>query len=89
MQKYLVMTRLASDTEIWMPGSMIELDDRRAAVHLKMGNVKPLDDTVAPALMGSSVVVHEPLLAASSTSSVNNAVAPTPDASKKKKGDEG
>lgn len=60
-QKYIVLPGvvIASDTERWPAGSLIELDDERAAVHVAAGNVAALDGTVAPAPPEPAVLTHE------------------------------
>lgn len=62
-QQYVVLVPISSvdGNTRWLPGSMIELDDERAAIHLEKGNVAPLDNTVPPvADVGPALVVHEP-----------------------------
>lgn len=65
MQKYLVIVQIGGpgDKEIWLPGSSIELDDMRAALHLRAGNIRPLEQTILPELPASDVVIHEPEVA--------------------------
>lgn len=60
-QRYIVLPGvvIAGDAERWLPGSLIELDDERAAVHLAAGNVAPLDGTTPPAAPEPAVVTHE------------------------------
>jgi hypothetical protein len=62
-QQYVVLVPISSvdGKTRWMPGSLIELDDERAAIHLAKGNVAPLDNTVPPVVdVGPALVVHEP-----------------------------
>ena len=62
-QQYVVLVPISSvdGKTRWMPGSQIELDDERAAIHLSKGNVAPLDNTVPPVVdVGPALVVHEP-----------------------------
>lgn len=62
-QQYVVLVPISSldGNTRWMPGSMIELDDERAAIHLAKGNVAPLDNTVPPVVdVGPALIVHEP-----------------------------
>ena len=59
MQEYLVLVPIASDTEVWRPGSKIKLDDVRAALHLAAGNVRVLENTMPPAPAESIVIVHD------------------------------
>lgn len=59
-QQYVVLVPISSvdGNTRWMPGSMIELDDERAAIHLAQGNVAPLDNTVPPMVdVGPALVV--------------------------------
>ena len=61
-QQYVVLVPISSldGNTRWLPGSKIELDDERAAIHLAKGNVAPLDNTVPPvADVGPALVVHE------------------------------
>lgn len=61
-QQYVVLVPISSvdGNTRWMPGSEIELDDERAAIHLAKGNVAPLDNTVPPVVdVGPALVVHE------------------------------
>ena len=62
MQKYLVVAQIGGpgDKEIWVPGSTIELDDARAILHLRAGNIRPLDQTVVPEPLETDVMIHEP-----------------------------
>jgi hypothetical protein len=62
-QKYLVLIRMASDTEVWLPGSMIELDEVKSAIHLAAGNVALLEGTTPPPVT-PPVIVHEPVVVA-------------------------
>jgi len=52
MQIYLVIAQIGGpgDKEVWLPGSTIELDDVRAMLHLRAGNIRPMDQTIAPEL---------------------------------------
>lgn len=59
-QRYVVLNTLASDTERWLPGALIELTDERAAIHLAAGNVAPIEGTQPPAEQPLPVVVHTP-----------------------------
>ncbi len=62
-QQYVVLVPISSvdGNTRWMPGSLIELEDERAAIHLEKGNVAPLDNTVPPVVdVGPALVVHEP-----------------------------
>ena len=58
-QRYVALVRIASDSEVWLPGSLIEMDDIRAALHMAAGNVAPLEGTVTPPETSAPVVVHE------------------------------
>lgn len=61
-QQYVVLVPISSvdGNTRWMPGSLIELDDERAAIHLQKGNVAPLDHTKPPvADVGPALIVHE------------------------------
>jgi hypothetical protein len=62
MQEYLVVNELVSPDgkQRWLPGSKIELEDARAAIHLRKGNVRPLEHTTPPAEPAPDVIVHEP-----------------------------
>lgn len=53
MQKYLALVELVSadGKQRWQPGSLIELDDTVAAIHLARGNVRPLEGTTPPAVI--------------------------------------
>ena len=60
-QEYLVLIQIggAGDPEIWHRGSGIWLTDEQAAIHLKAGNIAPINKTVVPAPEPSTVIVHE------------------------------
>ncbi len=59
-QQYVVLpgVTIATDTERWGAGSLIELDDAAAAIHIAKGNVAPLDNTVVPTPEPPAVVTH-------------------------------
>lgn len=59
-QRYVVLHTLASDTDRWYPGSIIELTDERAAIHLAAGNVAPIEGTQPPVEEPPDVIVHTP-----------------------------
>ncbi len=61
-QQYVVLVPISSmdGNTRWMPGSLIELEDERAAIHLRQGNVAPLDHTTPPVTdVGPALIVHE------------------------------
>lgn len=60
-QEYLVLVQIggAGDAEIWRVGSGVWLTDEQAAVHLKYGNIAPINKTVVPPPASTDVVVHE------------------------------
>ncbi len=59
-QKYVVLpgVTIATDTERWSAGSLIELTDEAAVIHIAKGHVAPLDNTVAPEPEAPVVVTH-------------------------------
>ena len=59
-QQYVVLpgTTIATDTERWGAGRLIELTDEAAAIHIAKGHVAPLDKTVPPEPEAPAVVTH-------------------------------
>lgn len=59
--KYLVLYQIggSGDKEVWRPGSMIELDQAKAAIYLEAGLVRAIEVSDPPAAPVSDVVVHE------------------------------
>ena len=51
----------ADGRERWVFGSLIELDDERARIHLEAENVAPMDKTTPPTdeVGPATVVIHE------------------------------
>lgn len=60
-QKYVALRRLGGDGEVWLPGSIIELDDIRARILLEKQAVAPWTDTKPPAPLPPDVIVHQPI----------------------------
>ena len=60
-QEYLVLVQIggAGDAEVWRVGSGVWLTDEQAAVHLRYGNIAPINKTVVPEPEPSAVIVHE------------------------------
>jgi hypothetical protein len=60
-QQYIVLpgVAIATDTERWTAGSLIELTDEQAEIHIAKGNVAPLDNTTPPEPVAPVVVIHE------------------------------
>ena len=63
-QAYIALVQIggSGDKEIWRPGTLIELDDDKAALHLAAGNVAAINDTVPPKPPASDTIIHEPEL---------------------------
>ncbi len=59
-QQYVVLpgVTIATDTERWPAGSLIELTDEAAAIHIAKGHVAPLDNTTPPTPETPAVVTH-------------------------------
>lgn len=65
-QPYVVLVQLggAGDKEMWRPGSIVELDEATAALHLRAGNVASIEVTVVPEEKPNVAipeVIHEPV----------------------------
>lgn len=60
-QDYICLVTISSldGNERWAPGSKIALTDEAAAIHLRLGNVAPLEATNPPSTeVGPPLIVH-------------------------------
>lgn len=62
-QDYICLVTISSldGNERWTPGSKIALTDEQAAIHIRLGNVAPLETTTPPTdEVGPALVIHTP-----------------------------
>lgn len=60
-QDYICLVTISSldGNERWTPGSKIALTDDAAAIHLRLGNVAPLETTQPPNdEVGPAIIIH-------------------------------
>ncbi len=60
-QDYICLVTISSldGNERWTPGSKIPLTDEAAAIHIRLGNVAPLETTTPPVdEVGPALIVH-------------------------------
>jgi hypothetical protein len=62
MQEYIALVTIASEdgSERWVPGSKILLDDTKAEIHLRLGNVIPMENTTVPPQPEPVLIIHVP-----------------------------